>query len=540
MTTITQQQYEAYQKHHALLFKLDHYDQAEAHMIGGVATEHDDITVDGRTEQLPKGDWAKFHELSQLTLAGLVQKDHPHIQNVERAKSDPFTRDILGELLREESFMWVPAETANKVQTYWDKNITDIAEIGQQKASRASHTKTGTSWKTITSLGAAGLLAIATLTTAAIKGINSLTSGSKKDKQEERAPAQTAKTPAPTHTAEATNGKKTFTMAAKLQAATNDISAAAAGTTNNVSTNAVALTVPQEPEKKAPAWLIGNRPVAGNWIATEQARNMTTRDRTVFSRLMVGEFNSLYRDMDEKNLRCQQIISEGYYERHLSPMHNRIRPDVEPGEESRSWYVDDMPELIKDVKNYYRNIRDVLAPLDYGEQLAAMQAFGPAMGFSVTSQENWQSKHRAESEQAYQTISKSAREILTTTGKSTNDVSEVMGAVLQATATYREQHPENQALLLTADKSIRTIANIKLKDMQRQQNIAAENAQAKQDERAAIARENPVEYARMRQAEQREMPRETGYPWWKIGLYVAGGAVAASWVFNRKKSDKAY
>lgn len=536
MTTITQQQYEAYQKHHALLFKLAHYDQAEAHIIGGVATEHEDITVDGRTEQLPKGDWAKFEELSQMTLAKLVQKDHPYVQKVEQAKSDPFTRDILGELLREGAFMWAPSETADKVQTYWDKNIIDIADIGQNKPAWDPRIKTNTSWKTIASLGAAGLLAIVALTTLAIKGINSLTSGFKKDKQEERAPA---KATTQTNATVATDGEKVSGMAAKLQAATNGVPAATSAT-NNVSTNAVALTIPQEPEKKAPAWLIGNRPVAGNWIATEQAHNMTTRDRTVFSRLMVGEFNSLYRDMDEKNLRCQQLISEGYYERHLSPMHNRIRPDVEPGEESRSWYVDDMPELIKDVKNYYRNMRDVLAPLDYGEQLAAMQAFGPAMGFSVTSQENWQSKHRAETEQAYQTISQSAREILTTTGKSTNDVSEVMGAVLQATAAYREQHPENQALLLTADKSIRTIANIKLKDMQRQQNIAAENAQAKQDERAAIARENPVEYARMRQAEQREMPNETNYPWWKIGLYVAGGVAAASWVFNRKKNDKAY
>ena len=194
-----------------------------------------------------------------------------------------------------------------------------------------------------------------------------------------------------------------------------------------------------------------------------------------------------------------------------------------------------MPEAIKDLKNYVRNLRDVLSPLTQKQQLSAMRAFGPAMGFSVSAQMNWQENNPELADDAYKTITALARQNLSQTQADTNDVKMVMESVLTATETYRQTHPENQALFLTADKSIRKIANIKQKDLQQYNNIDRENRQAQHDEREALKRE-PSSLA----PPSRQAPKNSDYPWWKIGLWVVGGATLGTYLFSEhiKKKNK--
>ncbi len=468
------------------------------------------VEIDGERTTYSPTDFNTFNNLWEKTFNDYL-KEKTGIET-EKDAFTPESKKILNNLLQGKGELFIESHIFHQ---HYDKSIGSIVIAGEQEKEKSKRSKR------------AGLI-IGTSTLVAglclIASLGSCFSNSKSEKTEKAPTTQAQK-------AESVQMPEQFSNTPPVS---NTI-VPENNQAKNTSTNN--QTTVQQPVKNAPNWLIANRPISGSWTAKTRRIGRDSIVHNAFEIWLIGEFNDIYEKMSKRNLRCQQIVSEGYMGRQLNPIHNQIIPATQQGQEQVAWFIDDMPEAIKDLKNYVRNLRDVLSPLTQKQQMDAMRAFGPAMGFSVTAQMNWQENNPKLADDAYKTITALARQNLSQNKADTNDVKQVMNAVLSATETYRQTHPENQALFLTADKSIRKIADIKEKDLQKYNNIEQENKIAKQDEIEAIKRE-PVSLSNNNP--QYPTKQNSDYPWWKIGLWVIGGAVLGTYLFSEhiKKKNK--
>ena len=91
-------------------------------------------------------------------------------------------------------------------------------------------------------------------------------------------------------------------------------------------------------------------------------------------------------------------------------------------------------------------------------QALALRAFGPAIGWSQDQQQIWQAYHPEETQQAYRAIGSLSRQVMREQKIAANDANGVTLAVLNATARYRQDHPDYQAYSLVALDTARGIA----------------------------------------------------------------------------------
>lgn len=226
---------------------------------------------------------------------------------------------------------------------------------------------------------------------------------------------------------------------------------------------------------KTPMVLKGNRPILGRWHAFRD-EHCHYPDPNAFQRFLVGEFNDIMHRIQENGIPFAQQFDPARTSRMILREHNKIMPEVTKGQEAIPFYFHkggaDYDEFMSDTLNFHMNIGDVLNNLPVAPerladaQFAAGEAIGPAMGWSIGQQIRMQSRDKAGSELAYQTITANADAMIKQQKADTNDVETVFWAVMAATRDYRKVHPENNYLLLVADKSMRHIAGIEMANTQ--------------------------------------------------------------------------
>lgn len=262
---------------------------------------------------------------------------------------------------------------------------------------------------------------------------------------------------------------------------------------------------------KAPEWLKANRPVEGKWRAMREPNKRNTTVKDAMPRLMTTEFDYIYNTMSDNNNTIQQVADDFYAQRRLNlfdPKINVINPETYKTETLHVMSIY-MPSVIQEVNNYVQNMRDVLSPLTQKEQLAAMRAFGPSIGFAVTKQQEWLSQHPQEARQAAFVIRQTAQDQMIKNNANTKNLSTVIAYTLAATESYRStKSSDNQGLLLVADRVIRDLGKVSIKDLKRQQE---RSVQSKNNETPAPG-------------DKRE------YPWKDIALWTALLG-AAAWAY---------
>ncbi|MDY6407204.1 MAG: hypothetical protein SPL08_00675 [Pseudomonadota bacterium] len=185
-------------------------------------------------------------------------------------------------------------------------------------------------------------------------------------------------------------------------------------------------------------------------------------------------FDYMNKEIQEQGLPFGDIFNPEYTRGSLKKIHNVVRLEQPDGKPIRFYIRTDgrtRNELMEDVLSFYMNCRDVLQSLPVkpenlpATQSKVMTALGPSMGWSTKQQMAWQRMHPNETQQALTDISKSTRDAISKGQVDTNDVEAVFIATIDAARAYREQHPDNKALLLTVDEVARSITNIGKEDM---------------------------------------------------------------------------
>jgi len=280
---------------------------------------------------------------------------------------------------------------------------------------------------------------------------------------------------------------------------------------------------------KTPMVVKGNRPVLGRWHGWQN--NMCTiPDAGAFQRLFVGEFNDMIRRIRDNGIPFAQQFDPAKTSRSVSRAHRRIHPESVNGEQSAPFFIGrgtrDYDEMMSDILNFHMNIGDALNGLPVAEerlpdaQVAAMEAIGPSMGWSVAQQLAHQ-KQDPQAEQAYQTIVQGAQTLLAQQKADTNDVESVFWATMASTRDYRQTHPENNYLLLTADRAIRQIAGIEVANTQEYAQLSKQDRQEAANYIAKADAETRQAYASHARPPRQNAPREKkSWPWYYIPIAV--------------------
>ena len=321
---------------------------------------------------------------------------------------------------------------------------------------------------------------------------------------------------------------------------TNTVETAASATNTVDSVNTV-----QASQKHSFA-IKGNRPVIGQWTGWSD-RDCTERDDNAFGKYMIGEFNDMSARIRDKGLPFGEQFDPAATSRHILREHNKIIPSTGPGQTPSPFYIQpqDYDGFMSDVLNFHMNIRDALAspPVEQERladaQLAMMEAIGPSMGWAIKQQLHMQKKDSAGAESAFQTIYRDTQQILTQHKVDTNDVESVFWATMASTKAYRQNHPNCNYLLLTADRVIRDTAGIELQKTEQFEQLSQADrkeamayiAQADAEARAAYERtSNP--YPR----NPEEDGSKKGLPWGWIGISAAVSAyLLSSYLKERAK-----
>ena len=175
------------------------------------------------------------------------------------------------------------------------------------------------------------------------------------------------------------------------------------------------------------------------------------------------------------------------------------------------------------------NIKDVLDNLPGNpeklaeKQLMTMEAIGPAIGWSIRQQKMLQQKNPQAAQEAQNYITLTAEHILAKEKADKNDIAAVFGAVMQATKSYRQVHPECNFLLLSADSAIRKIAGIEHTDTKQ---ISSAVQQPEQEQCGSS------------DCQGKDVPKkekQSKYPW----LWIIGTAALTSYLGSEYWKGKA-
>ena len=159
------------------------------------------------------------------------------------------------------------------------------------------------------------------------------------------------------------------------------------------------------------------------------------------------------------------------------------------------------------------------------KQLLAMDAIGPSMGWSIKQQQIAQRANVQQQIDSQAFITETAKEILNQQQADQKDMDAVFGAVMHATKLYRQEHPDCNFLLLSADHALRKITEV-------------EKTQTKQVEMPAPKNENhPTANIASKTKETPKPPKkeESSYPW----LWIIGTAVLTSYLGSEYWKGKA-
>ncbi len=275
----------------------------------------------------------------------------------------------------------------------------------------------------------------------------------------------------------------------------------------------------------------GNALILGNWQAWEdnQYRHHASG---MFQHLLTSEFNYLMNISRESQkplyqqvniyTTCQELIQG-----------NVVKTRALSGEEPVSFYVktwgSDQRNLKSDLIHYHMNIKDVLDNLPGNpeklaeKQLMTMEAIGPAMGWSIRQQKMLQQKNPQATQEAQNYITLTAEHTLAKENADKNDMDAVFTAVMKATKSYRQVHPECNFLLLSADSAIRKIAGIEHTDTKQ---ISSAVQQPEQEQ------------CRSSDCQGKDVPKkekQSKYPW----LWIIGTAALTSYLGSEYWKGKA-
>ncbi|MBQ7412738.1 MAG: hypothetical protein IJV07_00475 [Alphaproteobacteria bacterium] len=353
------------------------------------------------------------------------------------------------------------------------------------------------------------------------------------------------------------------TMAEKLSQASQPIS-----TTNRVETaEKPAETVAQAKQEttntatNVPAVKLtekGNRPILLEWKGFSDIR-CSKPDPAAGKKLFTGEYWDIFNQIKKNGRPYGEILDADAISRSVTPQNNALYPTPAPGEAETKFYIRRLPStwkdgvpdrdrVIQDLLSYHMNVRDVLDSLPFPKedlpkaQMLALHAFGPSIGWSVAQQAEWQMGHGTAAKDAQETIFQNAQKIIKDRNYPADQLKTVFAATMEATAQYRETHPENQALLLSAEGAIRQSLNLTMEDVRKYQNQSDKDLA---DVRPYVEKTSVKDYSRktetsrtassgsytgsQRPSPRREKPAEKGYPWGWIAITAA----ATCWLMNK-------
>ena len=218
--------------------------------------------------------------------------------------------------------------------------------------------------------------------------------------------------------------------------------------------------------------ILPNRPVYLEW-ETFRDQDLKTPDKTLPSQLLTSLYWSVLDRIEKSGRTCAEFLDSTVVAQSMRIGVSVVLTSGPKGHESPQFYFNNKQKIagkdaksamVQDLINYARNLGAVLTdlPIDPGNkaevQALALRAIGPGIGWSQDQQQIYQACHRQETHQAYQAISTTARQILKERHIGSNNPEGITIAVLEATARYRQDHPDYQAFSLIALDTAREIS----------------------------------------------------------------------------------